>query len=328
MRTSLALSAAIRQPVHIFNIRAKRPKPGLRPQHLTCVKAAQAICSAEVEGAYIGSQELLFNPHETTSGNYSFDIGTAGSTMLVFQTVLLPLALCTTPSVVRLTGGTHVPWSPHFHYVQEVFLPACARAGIDVSMSIKKWGWYPKGGGRVEAHIRPWKERASFDFVQPTGKKSLNIKAVSAVSMLPRHVMRRQAEQLARRLEEAGAAIEVEKIYARADCPGSLAFCWISGHPGCYAGFTGLGARGKPAEKVADEAADAMLSFLESGASVDARLADQLVTVAALTRQSCAWVTQRLTGHLETNCWVVEQFGLGRFDFSRKGRGVGVIFEC
>ncbi len=327
LRTCLALSVALNKPVHIFNIRAKRPKPGLRPQHLTCVKAAQFISGAEVKGAFIGSKELFFTPGETKAGNYAFDIGTAGSTMLVLQTVLLPLALCQAPSHIRLTGGTHVPWSPHFHYIQKVFLPACTNAGIDFSMKLERWGWYPKGGGKVLVDIAPWKDRKSFSFDSKFAKNKLAIKAMSAISRLPTHVLRRQADQLKRSFKEKEMEVEVEEVIAKASCPGSLVFCWTA-QEGCYAGFTGLGSKGKPAEKVADEAAAGMLSFLHSRANVDFRLADQLVTVAALCGRSSTWLTQKLTGHLETNCWVAEQFGTGKFTFFDEDGAVRVVYDC
>ena len=117
LRTSLGLAALLQKPLHIFNIRAKRTKPGLRPQHLACVKAIQKITKAEIKGTEIGSKELVFIPEGIYPGEYVFDIGTAGSTSLVLQSILLPLTVAQDCSLIRIKGGTHVPWSPPFHYL-------------------------------------------------------------------------------------------------------------------------------------------------------------------------------------------------------------------
>ena len=161
LRTSLTLSAITGQPVRIEQIRAGRRKPGLMPQHLTAVRAASRICSAEVEGAKRNSQALVFRPRSAPqAGTYTFDVaqaakgGSAGSVSLILQTVLLPLALAEGSSQVTLLGGTHVAWSPPYDYVKRVYLPALARLGIAAKVTIKKWGWYPIGGGRIQATMQ------------------------------------------------------------------------------------------------------------------------------------------------------------------------------
>ena len=149
LRTALSLSALLGLPVTIENIRANRPKAGLRPQHLTAVKALKEICGAEVEGMAVDSRRIAFRPGRVRPGNYFFDVGTAGSVTLILQALLLPLALAPGPSRIKLRGGTHVPWSPPYHYLAEVFLPTLALMGIQTAVRLGKWGWYPKGGGEA-----------------------------------------------------------------------------------------------------------------------------------------------------------------------------------
>src|SRR5437879_1600468 len=98
LRTALGLSAVTGTPFRIQNIRARRPKPGLMRQHLAAVRAAAELCGAEVEGAAVGSARLSFKPGSVRPGDYHFSTGSAGSTTLVFQTVLPPLMKAAGPS--------------------------------------------------------------------------------------------------------------------------------------------------------------------------------------------------------------------------------------
>ena len=154
IRTALSLAAITGRAVEISNIRSKRSKPGLQPQHLTAVHAAAAICNAEVAGAAVGSAWLRFAPQTAPQpGNYRWEIGTAGATTLVAQTVLLPLALADAPSRVTITGGTHVPHAPVAEYLEGVYLPMLRHAGCAVKMEIARTGFYPRGGGEITLHI-------------------------------------------------------------------------------------------------------------------------------------------------------------------------------
>ena len=150
-------------PVRLECIRTGRPKPGLRPQHLTGARALARITQAEVEGAELHSRELTFKPRDPKPGTYRFDVaekaGSAGSVTLIAQALLPPLLTCAGPSTLILRGGTHVPWSPTAHYLMHVFLPALAQLGARVAMTLKRWGWYPRGGGEVHLAISfdpPW----------------------------------------------------------------------------------------------------------------------------------------------------------------------------
>ena len=190
LRTALSFSCHLNKPFRIFKIRAKRKNPGLMHQHITCVRAAQLIAGAEVRGDSIGSSEFIFIPREVKSGHYNFDIGTAGSTSLVLQTVLLPLCFADCESSIKITGGTHVPWSPPFHYLQDVFLPFLKTAGIDVYLDIEKWGFYPKGGGLIKATIKPIKSLMPINIEQRGIISAL--KGLSAVANLPLSIAERQ----------------------------------------------------------------------------------------------------------------------------------------
>ena len=302
LRTSLSFSALLGVPVKIERIRAGRPKSGLRPQHLTAVRALARITGAEVVGAELHSQELSFKPRTPKPGHYLFDVaektGSAGSVTLIAQALLPPLLKCNGPSTLILKGGTHVPWSPTAHYLIHVFLPALAQLGARVTMTLERWGWYPRGGGEVRLTIDPGPALTGVAWQTPPEPASF--RAISAASRLPEHVARRQAARLKERL---GPELPVETVAAGGLDPGSLVFLW-----GPLCGFNTLGARGKPAEQVADEAADACLSFWRRRAAVDHHLADQIVLYLAQARGPSTLVTSEITSHLLTNLWVIEQF--------------------
>ena len=107
LRTSLALSCITGKRLRIEKIRAARRKPGLARQHLVCVRAACEISDGVCRGDALGSQVLDFQPGAVRSGDFHFDIGSAGSASLVVQTVLPALLLASEPSQVTVTGGTH-----------------------------------------------------------------------------------------------------------------------------------------------------------------------------------------------------------------------------
>jgi RNA 3'-terminal phosphate cyclase (ATP) len=308
LRTALALSVALGRPVSLHRVRARRPRPGLQPQHLTVVRALAAISDARVVGDALDSTEVTFVPRTLRGGDYEFDIGairgSAGSVSLLFQALLLPLARATQASRLRLRGGTHVPWSPPVPYLSAVFLPALARVGVRADLTLHRWGWYPAGGGEVEAAIDPGGSWRALRWERP-GEQVLE--GVSAVSRLPRSIAERQRARALERLAAAGRAAAITLVEDEsARGPGTLLMLTAAGES-ARAGFSALGRRGLRAEAVADEAADPLLAHLEAGASVDDHLADQLVPVLALADAPSAFTCPRVSGHLRTVAWLVER---------------------
>jgi len=322
LRTALALAAILQRPVEIRNIRGGRKKPGLRPQHLAAVKALAKVTSAQVRGAEVGSTRLYFEPCQLKGGTYTLDIGTAGSTALVLQAVMPGLLFAEDPSRMTITGGTHVPWSPCFHYLKEVFVPTVSEMGGPVSLEIGPWGWYPKGGGRIVASISP---AGGLSAIDRTNRGDLTgIYLLSAVSNLPSGIGERQRDQVLRRLRGQGYhATRVELVQSPSQGPGTVVFVKAEFEKGA-AGFTSLGKKGKPAETVADEACTAFFEFMASEASVDSHLADQLVLYMALARGRSCFVAEAITEHLRTNIWVIEQFLPVAFEVGEQSGRVGV----
>jgi RNA 3'-phosphate cyclase len=307
LRTALALSAILKKPFIIYNIRSKRKNPGLQAQHLEAVKALSRVTEAETEGVAFGSQKITFLPQKILPGNYQFEVWTAGSVTLLLQAILLPLCLAQGNSTLSLVGGTHVPWSPPFHYLAEVLLPILKSMGVSTKATIDKWGFYPKGGGKIQLEINPVNELKPVTLVDRGLLKT--IRGISAISNLPKHVAERQKDQALKRIHrELKMDIEFHLLYdAPSNGAGSFLFLLVE-YEKIVAGFSSLGSRGKPAEKVADEAVDSLKNYMESDGSIDPYLADQLVPFMALAKGTSSFKTTQITDHLLTNLWVIHKF--------------------
>jgi len=303
LRTSLALSMCTGQPVMLENIRAGRRKPGLMRQHLCCVHAAAQICDARVTGAEVSGQNLSFEPGKVKPGSYSFAVGTAGSAMLVLQTVLPALLLADAPSQVLLEGGTHNAMSPTYHYISEVFLPALARLGCKFRCEIERWGFFPAGGGRVRVDIEPvngaWKK---LDMTLPG--RFVKASVLCAASKIPWEIADDESSAIvnACRFEIS----ERRAITVESPGPGNVAMIRLD-YENSSAMFTGFGELGVSRKKVASDVFRAANHFFKSGAAADEHLADQILLPMALAGGG-SFTTTVATEHTKTNISVIRHF--------------------
>lgn len=305
LRTSLAMSVLTGQPLRIRGIRGRRPKPGLMPQHLQAVHAAAAISQARVQDAKLGSTELTFEPRSLNAGDYRFDIGTAGAVTLVLQTVTIPLSFAPAASRVTVIGGTHVPWSPSFHYLAEHWLHYLRYCGYPIRAALERPGFYPKGGGRVGVELDPAAKLRPLSLVERGQLQRVH--GLSMVANLDISIAERQRHQAMQRLARPGVSINIELAGMHAYSPGTMLLLIAEfEHTQCC--YSALGARGKPAEQVADEAVDALEAFLETDAAIDEHLADQLIVPLAAVVGRSELRPARITPHLVTNADVVRLF--------------------
>lgn len=293
VRTAVSLSAITGQPLRITNVRAGRQKPGLQPQHLAAVEAAAGLCVAELKGAAVGSIFLEFAPTEPVKpGEFLVDIGTAGSTTLVAQTMLAPLWQAGGESQITIIGGTHNPLAPTFEYLREVYLETLRAFGWDASAKMVHAGFYPAGGGRIELTVRPATPRPiALTQPVPTRLRALVVQTLGRPDLANR-VMTRMPE-----------GTELGAVKASG---GSGVALTLMASP--HAAFSALGQKGLPMEAVGESAVSQYEAWAATGAPVDEHLADQLVLPAALTRGVSRWRTSNPTAHLTTVLKVVRMF--------------------
>jgi RNA 3'-terminal phosphate cyclase (ATP) len=305
LRTSLALSLLTGKGFHLRNVRAGRSKPGLQPQHLMSVQAAAAVGQAQTQGASRGSTDLVFNPGEVRAGKYRFDIGTAGATGLVLHTLYLPLALRGgEPSELTLVGGTHTETSPCFHFLDLTWRQYIALCGLRIGLRLVRPGFYPRGGGEIEAFIQPC---ASLESLHLRERGLVRVTGFSAVAGLDAGIARRQARRARSRLADRDIRADLREETWEGG-PGTVVAVILDTDP-VPTLFFSLGARGKPAEKVADEAVAQVFAYLGSdNALVDLHSADQLVLPLALAEGGSEYTVAEVTQHLTTNVFIIQQF--------------------
>ncbi len=303
LRTALALALLTQRPVRLVRIRAHRPRPGLRRQHLTAVRAAAAVGGADVEGAELGSGTLVFRPGRLRGGAFRFDVGTAGSTTLVLQTVLCPLLFAPEPATVVLRGGTHNPSAPPYEALAESFLPLLRRMGAVVDLELERHGFYPAGGGRIRAHVTPV-GRLEPLYLWERGER-VTVEAEAIVAGLPRHVGERELRVVQARLGCGPQACRL-RLVEDADGPGNLLHVRVRSRIGTEV-FTAFGRRGTPAEQVAEDACRRAQRYLAAGVPVGEHLADQLLLPMALSGAG-GFFTLRPSAHTGTNLYTIGRF--------------------
>lgn len=306
LRSALALSILTGRPFRLINIRANRSKSGLQPQHLMCVRAAGTICGANYKGASVGSAVLYFEPQTVKPGKYTFDIRTAGSTSLVLHTVYLPLALrAADASEITISGGTHNQHAPCYHFLETTWAAYLRRMGIAVAVEMIRPGFYPRGGGEIRATIPPC---SRVNGLHLTACPELTTAGgFSAIAGLPESIGKRQARRLSVRLKSQDIESHIPVEQWQAVNPGTVAAVVFRQAP-VPPLFFGLGERGKPAEAVADDAADEAIAFRDTGCPVDPHSADQLLLPLVFSPESSEYRTSEVTRHLTTNIATVRMF--------------------
>jgi RNA 3'-terminal phosphate cyclase (ATP) len=313
VRSALALAACTGAAVALRNIRARRDNPGLRAQHLAAVRATAVICGARTVGAAVASRDLLFEPGLVRPGSYDVDVGTAGSTMLVLQTILPALSLCEAASEIVLHGGTHNPRAPTFEFVRDSYLPLLERLGFRAQITLQRHGFFPRGGGAVRALIEPIPRGCALELIERGAVRARS--ATVLLFALPEHIARREIATLCERLRLPEDACHVRNVAAHG--AGNVVQVSID-CTNVTAVFAGFGARGVPAERVAGNVAADVERYLEAAVAVDAHLADQLLLPLALAAGG-RFSTVRPSPHTETNADVIRRFL--PIDYQQSARG-------
>lgn len=330
LRYAVSTCALLGEELRVYNIRAKRSPPGLRPQHITAIRAVAEVCGGSVEGLQIGSSSIIFKPTRPRGGRYFFDTGTAGSAPLVLQSLLPVLCFADGPCEVELRGGTNNPMAPPIDYIVEVLLPALKRMGVEAEITLVRRGFYPRGQGVVRVRTKPVYRIRPLVAAEADADR-IEVHAYSC--NLPDHIVRRMSSTAENLLRKAGYGEILVKTEAlgkndprNALDPGTGILIVARLSNGLSMGFDALGERGVPAEEVARRAAEEALSQLSTRASVDKHLADQLIIWMALAEGESRIRASTLTSHTATGIDVVGGLTGASFTVSEMGpRGVEIV---
>jgi len=303
LRSALALSLATGRPFRAEHIRAGRKRPGLLRQHLTCVQLAARIGDAHVEGAELGSPILVFQPQGCRAGTYRVQVGSAGSTSLVVQSVLPALLHADGPSELVVEGGTHAQQAPPFEFLRDAWIPLIERTGASVGAELERPGFFPKGGGRLRVDATPAADPQPLELLERGARRE--VAATALVARLPRHIGERELAVVAKRLGWQAKALHVEE---REDStgPGNALLLRVA-HEHVTEVFAAFGAVGVPAEAVARHACNAARDWMSADVPVGEHLADQLMLPLALGAGG-VYRTNALTQHARTNLAVIRLF--------------------
>jgi RNA 3'-terminal phosphate cyclase (ATP) len=302
LRSALSLSALTGKPFVIEQIRKKRTRGGLMRQHLTAVKAAAAICDAEVRGAELSATRLEFRPGKLRAGHYEFAIGTAGSTCLVLQTVLPPLLAAGAASELTFSGGTHNPQAPSFPFLDRVFFPLIERMGASLSRALLRAGFYPAGGGSIALGVAPAERLLPLE-LRERGEQ-VRLHAEVLIANIPHDVARRELAVVKKRMAFADQDLLLRT--PDADGPGNVLLLFAE-HTGAMEIVSSFGARGVTAERVAENACLELATYLRADVPVGEHLSDQLLLPMAMAGAG-SFDTCALTDHARTNMRVIQQF--------------------
>ena len=313
LRMAVALAALTGKSIRVYNIRAGRPNPGLKNQHITAINAVAKLCNAKTRGVAVGSSSIEFHPGKIKGGDYVFDVGTAGSVTLVMQACLLPALMAEEETHFKIRGGTDVKWAPPWDYFQNVFLKLLEKMGCYIDAYLNQRGYYPAGGGEIEVYVEPC-ELQSIGFDEKVEK----IKGIVNIANLPSNIAERieKAAMEELRKHDMDADIAIEETSAKSAGVGIV--LWSEPK---VLGSDCLGERGKPAEEVGKEAATKLIQEIKSNADLDEKAVDQLLPYLAMTGGK--FKARNITKHAETEMWLLKKFI--DVDFKIKKNGLYLV---
>ncbi|MBL7001238.1 MAG: RNA 3'-phosphate cyclase [Nitrosopumilus sp.] len=316
IRSVIALSCITKQPIHLENIRKNRRVPGLRPQHLTAIKILKKVANAKITGAEIGSTELKFIPGNIEDLELVEDVGTAGSISLILQVLIPVIAISQKKLDLTIKGGTDVLWSPSIDYTQHVLRNAYSRMGIEFSIKVNRHGYYPKGNGEINLQVFPSNVKAaSF-----SEKKTNHVKLICTFSKIPIEKIRKEIEEIKKKLTEENFIVETEiKNQEAIDSGASLLIYSIDEYS-----VIGIDALFDKKTQSFDLDFD---KFIKNPLGVDENLADMLVVPASLAQKKTVFQVKEITKHLETNLFVTSKITGCKYGIRKLTNGFEVIIE-
>lgn len=334
IRTALALSTITGKSFEASNIRKAREQPGLKAQHLFCIKALEQLCNAKTRFAELGSEKLVYEPGKISGTKLSINIGTSGSISLLLQSILLPCMFSDKKLTINIMGGTSGKWSTPYDFLANVIIPQIRRYFEKIDIKLIKRGYYPKGNGEIELKISPLKNKSNLpNFDSLIQGNLVQIKGISNASkdLEQANVAERQASAAKVLLSEFKVPVSIQQEYSDSLSTGSEITLWaifskdkdeLSQKNPLLLGSDVLGEKGKKSEIVGKEAAEKLIKEINSKAPVDLHTADSLIPFLAVAKGSIK--VSEITLHTRTNIWVCEQFLDVKFEIDNNNKIISV----
>ncbi len=324
VRLSTAFSALTGKEIRITDIRAKRPNPGLRHQHLEVVRTIAKLCSARIEGDEVGSKEIEFRPKSIKGGVFEVNIETAGSIGLLTYAVLIPAVFGKEKTILKIRGGSTASlWSPPVPYLENVLLPVLSRMGIRAKFDVKKHGFYPVGGSEVMFEVEPVREIKPLVMTEPGEIERIEGLSIASESLRDKNVAERQIKGF-HRIVRKEKDVDIKPVYVKSACPGSVLAVWAKTTTGCLLAGDAVGEKRKPSEVVGEEAGFKLKEEIRYRSTVGEHLADQLIPFMALANGKSEIIAPSLTDHIKTNIWLCEKFLGTKFETKEEGENIRI----
>lgn len=320
LRISVALSALTGREVEIDAIRAGRTRPGLAAQHLTAVLGVASLCDGQVDGAHLGSTSIRFRPGRALGGTYRLDVGTAGSITLVLQACMLASLRSSAVTELEIRGGTNVRMSPPVDYLESVLLPLLASMGYQAQLRLDRRGFYPQGGGSVSVFLSPCPKLSPLRLEERGGL--VEVSGVCFSQNLPPHVTDRMGSACRLALVGQRLKLRAHRTTGASIGAGTALF---ARYQNTVLGADGLGEKGLPAERVAEEAVSGLKQEMDGPGTLDVHAADQLLPYMALAHGPSVFTVREVTSHLRTQMWLLRRFL--PVEFREREREGGTVVE-
>ncbi|MEM2954924.1 MAG: RNA 3'-terminal phosphate cyclase [Candidatus Nanoarchaeia archaeon] len=325
VRLATAFSSLTGKAIKITDIRARRPNPGLRHQHLEAVRTIGKLCSAKILGDQVGSKEIIFEPGKLKGGSFEVNIETAGSIGLLAYAVLIPALFTKEKTVIHIKGGSTASlWSPSVYYMENVLLPTLQKMGIEAKIEVLKHGFYPVGGGEVKFEIHPTKKISPLILTEQGEIDSIEVLSIASSFLKNRNVAERQIIGF-QRIIKREKNLNAKNLYVESQCPGSVLVAWAKTSKEYILSGDCVGEEKKPAEVVGEEAGFKLKEEIRYGCTVGYYLSDQLIPFLALAQGKSEIIVPEITDHIKTNIWLCENFFKSKFEIKEFGENFKII---
>jgi len=314
IRIGAGFSILFKRPIRIKNIRANRPKPGLRMQHLMGLKTLSKLTNSELSNCEVGTQEIVLNPGQTIKDHIQVEIKTAGNIGLLLQPIQIACLGFNSPDNIEITingGGTFGKWAPGLNYLEEVTYKIFKNHGFRIDLDIQKHGFYPKGGALVKCILHSPKNKMKPLCLTELGAIDLiQGKIICSSQLKQKKVSERIKESAQKQLKkELKLDVKIDLNYVNALSPGVGLYLWADSETGaCISSGTILGQRNITSEHLGKLAANELIKYIRKEIPVDNYLSDQLIPFMGFINERSQIKVHEVTNHTRTNLDLMRLF--------------------